>query len=156
MSKRTALENSKGDHRIGAKLRSNGCLQRCFCLLIFITFSHFTLLSSISISNQPYLLSAISVILVFRTFLNKFDISIVDLLIFVTEEGDRNFFNVKNNFNLESLVPFLLSEIKSFLFKLKSNTFVEASTMVLPKEHDSLASCSFHTSLCIFISKRTF
>ena len=28
--------------------------------------------------------------------------------------------------------------------------------MVLPKEHDSLASCSFHTSLCIFISKRTF
>ena len=43
VSNRTVLECLKGDHRIDAKLRSNGCLQRCLCLLILITFSHCTL-----------------------------------------------------------------------------------------------------------------
>ena len=86
VSKRTALECSKSDFRVSAKLRSNSWLQRCLRLLILITFFHCILFAKYFNYQSVLLVLAycfvklLRVILVLWTCLNQFETSTVDLL----------------------------------------------------------------------------
>ena len=65
--------------------------------------------------------------------------------LFLTEEGDRNAFTGTCNFNVEWFVPALSREIE-----IKYSCWI--TKVPLSKEH-RLTCLSFHTSLCIIISK---